>query len=422
MLKTLKIAFLYSLLLLPFVVKAGLPIVTSKTLPNGLRVIVCERAGTQLAVIKLCYNAGIKNETDNLGLSRVMALMMSGKTTRPKDVTFTEKIKRLAGFTTTEVDEDKTVFTTTTASKNIEKVLEAEAARMVDAAITDDWISYCFTQADLQQAIEADDWYTNFFITRNQLMYNEAHPYYYKKIGKRPNTTECFNFYRNYYHPANATLVIVTSNKASLVLPLVEKQLGIVAKRGVLGSIQQPEPLKWPVEILRNITPASTSAVLSFVVKQPLPTDTDYYAYGILNHILLNPQHGLLSIHFGITGTKVNTKKTLFPTYYTLDLIVAEDKNRIQRSIDESFGKFLYKGFDSTRIVAAKQQVFEQPLLLQKANNEELAKTVLDGEYYANDAEHFFKSDNGYQKVSAEQVRMCLRNYFLGSNVRTFIY
>lgn len=401
----------------------GVGVLTTKVLPNGLKVVLYERPGSQFSAVKMCYNFGEKNEIDSSGMSRLLAQMMSGKTMKPKDISFTEKIKKLGGFTFADVDQDKTVFTTQVPSKNLEKVFEAEANRMVDLALTDEWISYSYNQVRLQQAITEGDWHAQFSASRKALMYPANYPYRYNKITKKATENECFSQYRNYYHPYNTVLVVVTSSKAATVIPMIERQLGAVNKRGKLGATDKLMTLNWPVEILKNLNPRTSSAVLSFIVNQPNATDSDYYPYKVLKQLLLGPM-GILSTHPGVTDVYVNDDtETLYPTYHTIDLVAAiDDKDKVLKSIDEVFGKYLYKGFPEEKVVAVKTYLMALPVMQYKEDNKSIAQHLLEGMYYHNDAEYLMKLEKGYEQVTVEQVGKCLRKYFLADKVRSFVY
>lgn len=420
----IKKVFLYSVLILfPVFSFAANPAITSKTLPNGLRVLIYERSGSQFASINLCYNVGIKNETDSNGLSRLLACMMGNKSTKPKDVVFAEKIHKLNGFTQMQVDADKTIFSTQVPSKNIEKVLEGEAARMNDLLITEETIDYYSAQAELQDRLLMNSWLDQFQRTRNLLIYPENYPYRYKHIGKKAGPNECFAFYRTYYHPANATLVIVTSTKAATVLPMIERQLGMVYKKGQSGTIPGPAPLRWPVELLRSLSPSTASTVMSFFVQTPGPSDSLYYAFRVLDY-LISGKGGILADYPGVIQVSHSPTQGLFPYYYSIDVVaVADAKNKLERNLDELFGRYLYKGFADHRVEAAKEYLMQRPPKLWKASNTELAQYLQEGLFYQNDAEARFKSEAGFAAVTEQQVRLCLRKYFLeDAHVKTFNY
>src|SRR5262245_19292658 len=185
------------------------------TMPNGLTIVLEEDHSTPIVHLNLTYHVGSKNErAGRTGFAHLFEhLMFKGS----KNVTpegHTSMIASVGGQSNAYTTEDETVFWETVPAQYLPMVLWQEADRMATLRID----AETFTgerevvKEDRRMRIDNQP-----YGTLNEIMYKEAftaHPYKHATIGSMEDleaatVDDVRDFYKTYYVPANATLVLV---------------------------------------------------------------------------------------------------------------------------------------------------------------------------------------------------------------------
>jgi zinc protease len=203
-------------------------------LPNGLQVILQEDHSTPLVAVNVWYHVGSKNERPGrTGFAHLFEHMMfQGSEHYDKSyITPLQKAgARLNGSTAT----DRTNYWETVPSNYLELALWLESDRM-------GFLLPAMSQAKLdnQRAVvknERRQSYENrpYGLTREVLhaaLYPPEHPYSWLPIGSMADVTaatreDIADFFRRYYHPANASLCIAGDIDPAHAKQLVAKYFG----------------------------------------------------------------------------------------------------------------------------------------------------------------------------------------------------
>ncbi|MHB9132145.1 MAG: M16 family metallopeptidase [Armatimonadota bacterium] len=216
--------------------------VTETVLPNGLKVLIKEVHAAPVVTVDTWYKVGSRNEIVGLtGGSHLLEHMTyKGSTSFPKEA-MRDLIKRNGAVDNGATFYDYTHYYTTIASDRLELPLRLEASRMHEALIR---------QQDLDSEMS---------VVRSELEGRENSPnsllftalmaaafressYRWPVIGWRADVEhmtadQLRRYYRTYYVPNNATLVIVGDVDTAKTLALVKKHYGGI-KRG-------PQPSQW---------------------------------------------------------------------------------------------------------------------------------------------------------------------------------
>lgn len=192
--------------------KAGARI-QEHTLGNGMRVLIAERHGDPVVASILWYRVGSRNEReDEAGVSHFLEHMMfkgSGKFAKGEvDLVTTVLGGNNNAFTTP----DHTAYWFELASDRWEKALEIEADRMAHLAL--DALEFEAEKAVVLEelAMGLDDPWRSVSEELQALLFGR-HPYRRPIIGY-PDTLTALSvddmrtYYRRFYHPGNATLVV----------------------------------------------------------------------------------------------------------------------------------------------------------------------------------------------------------------------
>ena len=220
---------------------------TQFTLPNGLRVILHEDHTTPIVAINIWYHVGSKNEVPGrTGFAHLFEHMMFQGSLHHDDdyfVPLQEAGATLNGSTNT----DRTNYWEVVPSNFLELALWLESDRM-------GYLLDALTEAKLanQRDVVKNEKRQNYdnrpygLVSAKvaEIMYPKNHPYHWLTIGSLDDITaasreDVSDFFRRYYTPNNASLVIAGDINPAEARTLVEKYFGPL-KRG--PEVTRPNP------------------------------------------------------------------------------------------------------------------------------------------------------------------------------------
>jgi zinc protease len=272
--------------------------VTHFTLANGLEVVVVPDRRTPVVTHMIWYKVGSADEPPGTsGIAHFLEHLMFKGTARHPAGKFSRTIATLGGQENAFTSTDYTGYFQRTSREHLPTLMEFEADRMTGLAITDDVV-----RPELQVVLEEH----NSRVANNPgarlgeqvvaaLYLN--HPYGRPVIGWRHeiealNRAEALAFYRRFYTPNNAVLVVAGDVTAEEVKALAEKTYGMVARRSEPGPRVRPkEPVADAVRHVRLADPrvAQPSLQRSYLVPSyatAKPAEAE--AIEVLAHVLGN--------------------------------------------------------------------------------------------------------------------------------------
>jgi zinc protease len=218
------------------------------TLANGLQVVVVENHRAPVATHMVWYKVGAADEPlGKSGIAHFLEHLMFKGTSNVPVGEFSAQVARVGGNENAFTTQDYTAYFQTVAVENLELVMRLEADRMANLELDDSKVlpEREVILEERSQRIDNDPGSQLGEMARAVLFLN--HPYRLPTIGweheMRGLTTEdAIAFYRRWYAPNNAVLVIVGDVTADQVRPLAEKYYGAVPTREVPARIRLAEP------------------------------------------------------------------------------------------------------------------------------------------------------------------------------------
>ncbi len=268
------------------------------TLKNGLRVILHQDKSTPLAVVNLLYNVGARDESpDKTGFAHLFEHLMFGGT---KEVpNFDLPIQNAGGECNAFTSNDITNYYCIVPHENLETALWLESDRMNNLLINK-------KSLEIQQKVVVEEFketcinhpYGDVWHHLGGLAY-EKHPYHWPTIGKVPEHVENANledvssFFKNYYCPNNAILVVAGNIDFDDTLKKVKKWMGKIKPAKIKRREIPEEPIQLkPRTKLKEANVPLDSIYLAF--HMPARIHKDYYATDLLSDILCNGQSSRL--------------------------------------------------------------------------------------------------------------------------------
>jgi zinc protease len=222
--------------------------VLAATLDNGLRVLLLEDHRSPIVTVQTWYRVGSRNEARGAtGLAHFLEHLMFRGTSRHGPGAFARLVERNGGQDNAFTSQDVTSYYVNIAADRLDLVLELEADRMQNLLLDPTII-----ESERQVVIEErrtrteDDPGGHLGEEVSALAFR-AHPYGQPIIGwtvdlKRITPEEIRAFYKTYYVPNNAILIIVGDFRAAEVLAKVRAAFGPIPRGATPPPVSAVEP------------------------------------------------------------------------------------------------------------------------------------------------------------------------------------
>jgi len=267
------------------------PVPSSFQLPNGLTVLVNERAGLPVVSAQLVLKTGSgANPSDKPGLANFTAATMSEGTSSRSALQIADQVAQLGGSLTTNSTMDASQATVGSLQRNFPQMLDllADVVRRPSFPAEEVERQRASRLASLVQQRENANAVATAVMYAS--LYGRAHPYGYTELGteasiKALNRDDLQKFWSQNFVPNNAALVVSGRITEAELKPLVEKAFGDWQKGTPTESaIGQPSTTSSRLVIVdKPGAPQTQLRVASIGVARNTP---DYAALRIMNEAL----------------------------------------------------------------------------------------------------------------------------------------
>jgi zinc protease len=206
------------------------------TLANGLKVVLLEDHSTPIVHAELWYHVGSKNEKPGrTGFAHLFEHMMFKGSKNVEPEGHPSWISSVGGQSNATTNEDATIYWQTFPAQYLPLVLWLEADRMATLRIDEAVFKNERQVVKEERRMRVDN---QPYGRLNEIVYDQAfsvHPYKHPTIGsledlEAASIEDVRAFFRTFYVPNNATLVLVGDFDSKEALALVERYLGRVPK------------------------------------------------------------------------------------------------------------------------------------------------------------------------------------------------
>ena len=252
--------FLFCIALLVFWVPAQAE-VFERTLANGLKVIVKEDHRAPVVVQQIWYKAGSMDEiTGKTGVAHALEHMMFKGTKSVPAGEFSRLIAAAGGRENAFTSDDYTAYFQQLDKSKLQLAMKLESDRMQNLDLSEKEFSKEIRVVMEERRMRTDDDPHALLQEKMMAVVYEEHPYHHPVIGwmsdlKQLDVNDVKAWYKRWYAPNNATLVIAGDVKADEVFALAERYYGHIPRRA--------EPLR------RNYIEPAQVGIKRMVVKAP---------------------------------------------------------------------------------------------------------------------------------------------------------
>lgn len=262
----------------------------TQTLTNGLQVIVHEDKSTNIAVVNVAYKVGSRDEQEeHTGFAHLFEhLMFGGSANIPS---YDEPLQKAGGENNAYTTPDLTNYYLTLPANNIETGFWLESDRMLS-------LSFDPKVLEVQRKVVIEEFnqryinqpYGDIWHKIREMIY-KVHPYKWPTIGKDISHIETATmdlvkaFFKKYYVPNNAVLVIAGNIDATKAFSLAEKWFGPIPQGDEIVRSIPSEPKQMEKRILEVHEAVPANAYYK-AFNMPGRISSEYYSVDLLSDVL----------------------------------------------------------------------------------------------------------------------------------------
>jgi len=245
-------------------------------LGNGMTLVVHEDHSAPVASVNVWYHVGSGREVEGRsGFAHLFEHMMFQGSKNVGDDQHFKMIQEAGGTLNGSTNADRTNYYETVPANYLEMALWLEADRM-------GYLLDAMTEAKLanQRDVVKNERRQNYenqpygmsFIRMGELLYPKDHPYHWPTIGYQEDLTaasmeDVKGFFRTWYAPNNASLVVAGDVKPAEVRRLAEKYFGELKPGGAI-----PKPTPRPARLTADVREVLEDRITLPQVQMSWPT------------------------------------------------------------------------------------------------------------------------------------------------------
>jgi len=326
------------------------------TLANGLKILLVEDHNIPNVALYTYFRVGSRNERPGLtGVSHFIEHMMFNGTAGIGPGEFDRRMEFQGGRNNAFTSDDMTGYTDWFPAAALEVMIAMEADRIQGLAFVPEVFESerGVVAAERRMAVENNnDAILGENVRATAIM---AHPYHWDVIGWMSDIQswrrdEVMAYYRTYYAPNNAVLIVVGDFDPATTLNLIRKYYGSIPASPAPPPVSTVEP---PQVGIKSVLVRKEAQAPSFQVVWHAPSakDPDYLPLEILAKPLLDGESSRLyrrlvreeQLAIRVGG---GAQETIDPLLFTIDVKPrpGADLDRIDRVIEEELAKIKAEG------------------------------------------------------------------------------
>ncbi|MDR2805883.1 MAG: insulinase family protein [Dysgonamonadaceae bacterium] len=405
---------------------------TEYDLSNGLHVILYPNDATPNAMVSLMYHVGAKNEDPSrTGFAHLFEhLMFEGSENIGRGEYF-GIIQAAGGSLNANTTQDRTYYYENVPSNELELALWMESERMFHAKIDSIGVSTQKGVVIEERKQSYDNQPYGTWMEEIGKRAYKVHPYRWQTIGdpehiRASSFDDIYSFYKTYYVPNNAVLVVAGDFNENQTKGWIEKYFGTIPR----GSL--------PIYRPNIVEPAQTEAICDTVYDNiklpavfvayhaPSMGTKEAYAMKMLNYILSGSESSRMKTHLDETGLTVQSLLYYYDTedpgiVYALGIAnLGKESRDVENAIVaeiEKVSKELVSEDEFQTALAASEYTTAAQLRTLAGVSQSLANNYT----YFKDASRINKELSFYNEITREDLLQVAQKYFQPQS-KTVVY
>ena len=404
--------------------------VLEKTLPNGLKVILLENHKAPLVTFQVWYRVGSRNEEwGKTGLSHMLEHMMFKGTERVGPEQFSRIVAQNGGNENAFTSNDYTAYFENMSADRLKIPLELESDRMHSLLLREEDFKTERSVVMEERRMRTDDKPQAVLGEQLAATAFQRQPYHWPVIGwmediARFTLGDLKAYYKTYYAPSNAFVVVVGDFKKETLFPMIEEAFGPIP---AAAPPDQQKDREEPQLGERRIVVRKEAQLASIIKAYHVPNlrEADSYALEVAATLLSEGESSRLyrtlvrekELALGVDAD--NPFSSRDPGLFSLSAEVAPGKTAdvVEEALVAEIGRLQNEPVAARELEKAKNQleaafvfgqdsIFGQAMLLARY---EIASSWRDVDRYI----------PAVRAVSAEDVKRVARRYLVPENCTT---
>ena len=399
-------------------------------LSNGLKLIVREDHRAPTVAHMVWYRAGSMDEINGrTGVAHVLEHMMFKGTDKVKSGEFSRLVAAVGGRENAFTSRDYTAYFQQVEKSKLDEVIKLEADRMSNLNFDDAEFLKEIQVVMEERRLRTED---NPSSLLNESLMATAYmssPYRHPVVGwmndlQNMKASDARDWYRAWYKPNNATVVITGDVDAKKVLAIVEKYYGAVAAQELPARKPQVEPTQKGMKQVQ-VKAAADSAQLAMAWKVPrlepgklddpepyalelLTAVLDGYDNARLNRVLVKQEKVVNDVGVGYDMISRGPELFLISATMAKGKTVSQAEASIRKALDELKQKgILESELKRIKVRILSDQIYKRDSIFGQAM--EIGSTEMAG---------FSWKDINYmlermQTITPEQVQAVAKKYLI---------
>lgn len=399
-----------------------------RTLANGMKVLVVEDRRAPTVVHMVWYRAGSIDEVNGrTGVAHVLEHLMFKGTRTLAPGEFSRRVAAMGGRENAFTSRDYTGYFQQIHKSRLSEVMALEADRMTNLQITDDDFEREIKVVMEERRLRTEDRAQGQVFEQLMASSFVASPVRAPVVGwmadlQAMTVHDTRNWYRDWYAPNNALLVVAGDVDAQSAFELAERNYGKIASRALPARKPQQEPEQRGVRRAWVKAPAENpSIVAGFKVPklEDVERDVEPYALEMLAAVLDNDENGRVTRNL-VRGSRVADQADVGydmtsrgPTLFTISGTPARGRStdELERALRDEIRKIAEHGVGEDELSRVKTQyrasrVYKRDSIFAQAM--EAASLEVIGFSHA-DSDRMLERIGA---VSSQQVQAVARKYF----------
>jgi len=394
-------------------------------LPNGLVVILHQDKSTPIVHVELWYHVGSKNEKPGrTGFAHFFEHMMFKGSRNVEPEQHTSIVASVGGQANAYTNEDTTVFWQTLPAQYLPLVLWMEADRMASLRIDEKTFVSEREVVKEERRMRIEN--PPFGLLNELISFNayDVHPYKHPVIGSMTDLNaatinDVRDFYKTYYVPENATMMIVGDFETDTAVSLVNQYFGAVPKASSPVPRDIPQEPKHTKE--RRVTLEEPWPLPAVVVAYQVPYNgaPESYPMFVMSKTLSDGNtsriYRKLVYESGLALTAFGTSSFLEqPGIFSAVALVNPGKSpdAVEKALIAEFDKLKTEGITDRELQRAKNQ-FARDYIVSRLSIKEKASQLGHAEVIQKDMASADGEFDTFQAVTLDDVKRVAQKYFV---------
>jgi predicted Zn-dependent peptidase len=397
-------------------------------LKNGMKVLLLEDHSIPNANMYTFWKVGSRNEVPGItGLSHFFEHMMFNGSKNYPPGSFDKVMEASGGSNNAYTTADVTVYTNWFTATAMPTIVDLEADRIahlkIDDAKTESERGVVLSERST--GLENDPWERLYEASKAAAF--EAHPYTWPVIGfesdiKAWTRADLERYFRTYYNPSNAVMVISGDIKPAAVKKLLADKIEVITRDEKVPEVRTKEPPQQGEKRVFIAKEATTAPQVMVGYHVPETKHPDFYALDLLTEILTGgPSSRLVKLLVDDKRIASNVSSDLpqafDPTFFAIFVSGMEGKSpkEMERLLLSEIDLMKKKPVSAQELQKAKnKKVVDLYRRMETINGK--SQLLGDFEVFHGGYQKLFDAAGSYEKVTPADITRVMNTYFLKSN------